>query len=459
MKKTLFIAAFCLSCSGIFAQTVTDKDLQEIQASFQLDQPTRAIQNILTSDKNLKGNALNRELQGKIDHFFKYRADVKGITNQHSSGRCWMFTSMNVLRPEVMKKYNLAKFDFSHNYTYFWDIFEKSNLFLENIILTTDKPMDDREVCEYFKSPVGDGGVWNLYYNVARKYGVVPQEVMPETAHSDNTSQMTGIINEKLRLGGYSLRELAAAGKTTRELRTAKKEILKDVYRILALCLGEPPHTFTWRYKDKDGNIKELANYTPLQFYKEITPADYSPDNYIMIMNDPTREYYKIYEIQNYRNAQEGINWTYLNLPNEDIKQAALASIKDNEPMYASCDVGKQHQRETGILDPKMYDYESLFGVKLDMDKKARILTRQSGSSHAMTLIGCDTDLNDRPVKWEFENSWGDSAGNHGYLTFTDDWFDEYMFRIVIHRKYLNGKAIESLKQKPIALPVWDYMF
>lgn len=459
MKKILLITALSMSYAGIFAQSLTDKDLNEIRSSLKKDASTQAIQNILTVDKNIKENALNRELQGKIDHFFKYRVNVKGITDQHSSGRCWMFTSMNVLRPSIMEKYNLSHFDFSHNYTYFWDIFEKSNLFLENIITTASKPMDDREVTTYFQSPVNDGGVWNLYYNVAQKYGVVPQEVMPETAHSNNTSQMVNILNEKLRLGGYTLREMAAAGKSAKDLRAEKKEILKDVYRILSLCLGEPPHTFTWRYKDKEGNIKELANYTPLQFYKAITPADYSPENYVMIMNDPTREYYKLYEIQNYRNAVEGVNWVYLNLPNEDIKKAALASIKNNEAMYASCDVGKQHQRETGILDPEMYDYESLLGVKLNMDKKARILTRQSGSSHAMTLVGCDTDENDQPVKWEFENSWGAKAGNQGYLTFTDKWFDEYMFRIVIHRKYLDEKAIHSLKSKPIPLPVWDYMF
>ncbi len=178
-----------------------------------------------------------------------------------------------------------------------------------------------------------------------------------------------------------------------------------------------------------------------------------------MIMNDPTREYYKTYEIENYRNTQEGVNWIYLNLPNEDIKTAALASIKNNEPMYASCDVGKQSNRESGILDPEMYDYESLLGVKLHMNKKDRILTRQSGSSHAMTLIGCDTDQNDKPVKWEFENSWGSSNGHNGYLTFTDKWFDEYMFRIVIHKNYLNAKAIQALKGKPVQLPVWDYMY
>lgn len=459
MIKQLITATLILACSGVFAQAVSEKDLQEIQGSFKKDASTKAIQNILTNDKSIRDNALNRDLQGKIDHYFKYRVNVKGITNQQSSGRCWMFTSMNVLRPLVMEKYDLNQFDFSHNYLYFWDIFEKSNLFLENIIATADRPMDDREVTEYFKSPVGDGGVWNLYYNAAQKYGVVPKEVMPETAHSNNTSQMTGVINEKLRLGGYTLREKAAQGKKAKDLRAEKNEVLKDVYRILALCLGEPPHEFTWRYKTKKGEIKELAGYTPQQFYKEITPADYSPRNYIMVMNDPTREYYKVYEIQNYKNTIEGINWVYLNLPNEDLKAAALASIKNNEPLYASCDVGKQFNRETGILDPEMFDYESLLGVKLDMDKKARILTRQSGSAHAMTIVGCDTDENDKPVKWEFENSWGDKSGHNGYLTFTDKWFDEYMFRAVLHKRYLNEKALQALKSKPVQLPVWDYMY
>ena len=174
MKKTLITTTLFLACFGVFAQALSEKDLQEIQSSFKKDASTKAIQNILTADKDIKGNALNRDLQGKIDHYFKYRADVKGITNQLSSGRCWMFTSMNVLRPSIMKKYNLSQFDFSHNHLYFWDIFEKSNLFLENIIATAKQPMDDRTVVEYFKAPVGDGGVWNLYYNAAEKYGVVP---------------------------------------------------------------------------------------------------------------------------------------------------------------------------------------------------------------------------------------------------------------------------------------------
>jgi bleomycin hydrolase len=305
---------------------------------------------------------------------------------------------------------------------------------------------------------VNDGGVWNLYYNLGEKYGVVPQSVMPETAHSDNTSGLLSIINERLRKGGYALREMAAGKQKAPAVQAAKIAVLKDIYRVLALCLGEPPARFTWRYKERNGQIKELADYTPRQFYREITPPGYDPASYIMIMNDPTREYYKVYEIENYRNTVEGINWTYLNLPNEEIKRAAIASIKNNEAMYSSSDVGKAFDRATGVLDPEVYDFNSLFGIDLSMDKKTRVLTRQSGSAHAMALVGVDTDADDRPLKWQFENSWGTTI-NGGYLTFSDKWFDEYIFRVVIRRAYLSEKAIKSLDQKPVPLPVWDYMY
>lgn len=458
MKKTLFLAASVLMYLSASAQNIGDKELGDIRNSFVKDPSTKALQNIITSDKDLKTHVYNRDNAGKVDHFFKYRVTVSGITDQKSSGRCWMFTSMNVLRPEVMRKYDLKEFDFSHNYCFFWDLFEKSNLFLENVIETADRDMTDRDVANYFGSPVSDGGVWNLFWDIAEKYGVVPQSVMPETAHSDNTSQMDAILKEYLRACGWKLREAIASGAGIKAVRAQKVEHMKGVYRILALCLGEPPAEFTWRYKDAQGNIKSITS-TPKEFYKEIVPAEYNPDNYIMVMNDPTREYYKVYEIASYRNTYEGINWRYLNLPNEDIKPAALASIKDNKPMYVSCDVAKQMDRAGGILDLNNYDYESLFGVSLDMDKKARILTRQSGSSHAMTLIGCDTDDNDVPVKWEFENSWGRAAGHNGYLTFTDEWFDAYLFRIVIEKKYLSEKAVKAAGQKPVQLPAWDYMF
>lgn len=457
MQKFLLLAACGLASLCASAQQLTDQELNEIQSSFVLDQSTKALQNIITNESNLKSLSLNRSVQGKTDHYFKYRVDVKGITDQHQSGRCWMFTSMNVLRPSVMKQFNIKEFDFSHNYTYFWDIFEKSNLFLENVIATADHEMTDRDVTFYFKSPVNDGGVWNLFYNVARKYGVVPQSVMPETAHSNNTGQMTSIINERLRTGGYELRAMLADKKSKKEVATAKIAILKDVYRILSLCLGVPPTEFEWRYKTADDKVVALKS-TPKDFYNMITPKNYDPESYIMIMNDPTREYYKVYEIQNYRNAYEGMNWIYLNMPMEDIKKAAIASIKANEPLYVSTDLAKYNGKD-GISDPNMYDYESLFGITLDMDKKARILTRESGSAHAMTLMAVDTDENENPVKWQFENSWGAEAGHNGYMTLTDKWLDEYLFRIVVNKVYLEEKALKAAKTAPIQLPAWDYMF
>lgn len=458
MKKILSLPAL-LICATVCAQTISPSELSKIQSSFVKDGSTAAIQNILVNNKSIKALALNHSAE-QVDHFFKYTTSVKGITDQQSSGRCWMFTSMNQLRPIAMKRYNVSSFDFSHNFSYFWDMFEKANLFLEDIIATADRSFDDREVVTYFKSPVSDGGVWNLFWNIGEKYGVVPAEIMPETEHSNNTSQMLSVLNERLRAGGYELREMCAAGKSIAAVRDQKVEILKDVYRVLALCLGEPPAEFTWRYKDKDGKVQTVKT-TPAEFYKSVIPANYNPDTYVMIMNDPTRPYYKVYEIENYRNSVEGINWYYLNLPNDVIKVAALKSIKADEPMYASCDVGKQSNTASGagILDPGTYDYESLLGVKLSMDKKARILTRQSGSSHAMLIVACDTDDNDVPVKWQFENSWGAASGDHGYLTFTDRWFDEYLFRIVINRKYLDSKSINALSGEHVMLPCWDYMF
>ena len=466
MKRFIALPALFLA-AVLSAQTLTSEVIKEVQQSFDRDAAaTVAMQNILTATADIKSAALSHANEGAVDHLFKYKADVSGITDQQRSGRCWLFTSTNQLRPLVMKKYNLASFNFSNNYCYFWDIFEKANLFLENVIATADRDFDDRAVVTFFRAPVADGGVWNLFYNVVEKYGIVPASVMPETANSNNTSQMLSILSERLRKAGYEIREASAVpakGKKAVAQRAdkvfaIKMAALKDVYRVLALCLGEPPAEFTWRYQTKDGKIESLSS-TPLDFWKEIRPADFGADSYIMIMNDPTREYYKRYEIDNYRNTYEGINWVYLNLPNEDIKAAALASLKAGEPMYASCDVGKQANRATGVLDVNNYDYGSLLGIDLKMDKKARILTRQSGSSHAMLLMACDTDQNDVPTKWQFENSWGPAAGHNGYLTFTDEWFSEYMFRVVINKKYLDARALEALNTKPVMLPVWDYMF
>lgn len=459
MKKILLASLLAIATMASAQKGgISIDQLETIKKSYDKDDAaTKALTNAL-SNNDVKNIALSRNNLSGIDHNFTYKVNVKGISNQKSSGRCWMFTSMNVLRPAIIDKYALSGFEFSHNYLYFWDIFEKSNLYLENQIKYADQAMDNKYVNLLFKSPIGDGGVWNSFTNLADKYGLVPKEVMPETNTSNNTSWMVRIIKRKLRENGLTLRKLHTNGAKYKTLESKKVEMLGDIYRILSLNLGEPPTEFTYRFKTKNDSLGTFETYTPKSFMNE-TLGEIDFNNNIMLMNDPTRPYYKMYEIEYDRNVIEGRNWTYLNLPNNEIKNSAIKSIKNNEAMYASCDVGKQLNNDIGFSDVNNYDFESLYGMSFDMDKAQRINTFESGSSHGMALIAVDINSNGDPQKWQFENSWGASKGHNGYLTFTDEWFNEYMFRVVIKKEYLDEKTLDLLKQDPILLPPWDPMF
>ena len=285
--------------------------------------------------------------------------------------------------------------------------------------------------------------------------GVVPADVMVETYSSNNTARMGNLIGLKLKEFGLQLRENPQA--SAAELEKKKTEMLGTIYRMLVLNLGEPPTKFTWTRKDAKGNPVETKEYTPLSFFDEYVGDDLR-NNYVMLMNDPSRAYYKLYEIDFDRHSYDGKNWTYVNLPIDDIKQMAIASIKDSTMLYFSCDVGKFFNREQGVLDVNYLDYGSLLGTTFGMDKKQRIQTFSSGSSHAMTLMAVDLDENGKPKKWMVENSWGPGA-NSGHVIMTDEWFDEYMFRLVVNKKYITEKVKEVLKQKPTRLPAWDPMF
>jgi bleomycin hydrolase len=285
------------------------------------------------------------------------------------------------------------------------------------------------------------------------KYGVVPREVMPETFQSENTSQMAMILKWKLREYALELRTLKANKAMER-----KEAMLTEIYRILVECLGVPPTEFEWTRYDKSGKAVSTKKYTPKSFYEEYIGDDLE-NNYIMVMNDPSREYGKVYEIEYDRHVYDGENWLYINLPIERVKELAIASIKDNTAMYFSCDVGKFMDRKKGTLDVKNMDYASLFRTEFPMDKKQRIQTFSSGSSHAMTLIAVDLDEAGQPKKWMVENSWGASSGYQGNLIMTDEWFNEYMFRVVIEKKYVPADIMKMLEQKPIMLPSWDPMF
>ena len=294
--------------------------------------------------------------------------------------------------------------------------------------------------------------------DVVTKYGLVPADVMPESYNANNTSRMASILSLKLREYGLTLRKAAAKGEKAAALQKRKTEMLATVYRILSICLGEPVQQFTWTMKGADGKPVGTKEYTPLSFYKEYIGKDLKND-FVMVMNDPSRPYHKTYTIDMDRHSYDGAQWTYLNLPMEEIKPLAIASIKDSTMMYFSCDVGKFLNSKPGVLSLRNYDDAALCATEVPMTKAERISTFASASSHAMTLMAVDLDADGKAKKWMVENSWGTSSGYRGHLIMTDEWFDEYMFRLVVDRKYVPAETLRLLEQKPVQLPAWDPLF
>jgi len=466
MKKIILSVLALAGALSLNAQNakggLSAEDLAVISSGYEGTAADKAIKNALAGTP-IATLALNAENAAMMDTHFSDRVKTKGITNQKSSGRCWLFTGLNVLRAKMIDTYDLPEFQFSQNYCFFYDQLEKCNLFLQGVIDTRDLPFDDRQVDWLFKNPLGDGGQFTGVANLITKYGLVPAEAMPETNCSNSTSQMSTLLKLKLREDGLRLRQMNdnASKKEKKTIEdqmiAAKVDMLKEVYRFLVLCFGVPPIEFEWTRCDSKGDIVSTETYTPKSFYDQYVSADLE-NNYVMVMNDPCREYWKVYEIDYDRHVYDGQNWIYVNLPIEKIKEMAIASIKDNTAMYFSCDVGKFLLRDKGTLDLANFDYESLTGFTFGMNKEERVMTHASGSSHAMTLIA--VDLKDgQPVKWMVENSWGPTSGYKGNVVMTDEWFNEYMFRLVLEKKYVPADVLDVLKQEPILLPSWDPMF
>ena len=461
MKKTLLMATLLMGGAGVMsAQTaITPKVLSQL-ASQEQTAADVAIRNAM-SQTSLNQLATDiSTLKGVTRSEFSYQVNTKGITNQKQSGRCWLFTGLNVLRSQAINKHNLQKLELSQVYLFFFDQLEKSNLFLQGVIDTADKPFDDRFVDWLFSNPLSDGGTFTGVADLVEKYGVVPKEAMPETYSSNNTSQIASQMKWQLRDYGMQLRKLAAAGSQKKQLEAEKVKMLGNIYHILTLAYGVPPTEFRWEFRTASGNLMSDKTYTPKEFYKELW-GDYNlNEQSLLIMNDPSREYGKVYRIQYDRHTYDGHDWVYLNLPMEQIKPIAIEMIKNNEAMYISCDVGKFLNRSLGTCDMKNFDFKSILGIDLTMDKRERILTHASGSSHAMTLIAVDVDAATKaPLRWMVENSWGKESGFNGNLIMTDEWFDEYMFRFVFDKKYVPADILKMTKQEPILLPSWDPMF
>ena len=459
----MFIACGLLSCVlTLQAQTkdggIDAQMMQQIQKDG-LTKSNRALSNAIATN-SIDDLARNFRNAGPVDTYFSIETPKQNIQDQKSSGRCWLFTGLNVLRANFARRHkDSLKVEYSHVYLSFYDQLEKANLMLQNVIDNAGKPLDDPRVQFFFKNPISDGGTFCGVSDLVEKYGVVPMEVMPETYSAENTSRMAKIVSSKLREYGLELRKMVAEKKAKATIKARKTEMLGSIYRILVLSLGEPVKTFTFAFKDKNGKqIGKAKTYTPQEFYKETVGGPLN-GTFIMAMNDPRRPYYKTYEIEYDRHTYDGHNWKYVNLPMEDIAKMAIASLKDSTKMYTSYDVGKQLDRKRGYLDLDNYDYGTLFGTTFPMNKAERIATFDSGSTHAMTLTAVDLDENGQPKKWKVENSWSASYGQNGYLIMSNLWFNEYTFRLVVDNKYVPENILKIAQQKPIMVVPEDPLF
>ena len=457
------MGALLMMASAAIAQSkpggISAAMLRQIEKSQKTTMADKALFNAIAANK-IDDLVKNREHAGAIDTHFSVETPKQSIHDQKSSGRCWMFSGLNVLRANFAKAHgDSLRVEYSQAYLFFYDQLEKSNLMLQGVIDHAKEPMEDRQVQFFFKNPLDDGGTFCGVADLAEKYGLVPMDVMPETYSSDNTSRMNRLIASKLREYGLELRKMVADGKKVQAINARKTEMLGTIYHILSLTLGEPVKEFTYAFRNKDGKeVGDAKAYTPKSFY-DATVGHPLNGSFVMLMNDPRRPYHKTYEVEYDRHTYDGHNWKYLNLPMNEIANLAIASLKDGHKMYSSYDVGKQLDRTRGYLDLGNYDYGSLFGTTFPMNKAERISTFDSGSTHAMTLAAVDIDKDGKPLKWKVENSWGAAYGQQGCLIMTNRWFDEYMFRLVVDKKYVPEQLLKEFEQKATMLTPDDPLF
>lgn len=447
----LAIAAASFANDGGLAPETIEK----IRGSFQMDDHTRAMYNAITNT-GVNDIALNRDVIRQHNDVFSHKIKAKGITNQKSTGRCWLFAGLNVMRPAVIENYKLPKFEFSQNYLAFWDKMEKANCFLEQIIELRESDPLDREMTILLRSPWGDGGWWNYVVDLIEKYGVVPKDVMQETASSESTGMMNRIVSRKLRANAVKLRQMHTDGQSVDDLRAEKEKMLEEIYRMLVVNLGEPPTEFPFRFEDRDSNVSEMKIYTPLQFYDEFVGVDLR--EYVNIFNDPTKEYGKHYRMAMTRNMYDSEDVSYANVEIDALKMAAMRSVLADEPVWFACDVGEDQNGEHGIMAMDVYDYGSVYQIDMDLSKAERALYRESAPNHAMVFIGVDVK-NDKPVKWLVENSWGTDRGDRGYWTLYDTWFDNHVYNVIVKREFVPDEILSIYEQDPIELPPWDPMY
>ena len=432
---------------------LTFDEIADFQKNYQADARNQVAE-MATVTNGVQQASFNTEAVQDINRTFSIEIPTDAVTNQKQSGRCWLFAALNVMRHQFAKKYHAKNFVFSQAYLFFWDRIERANIYFDHILETADKPVDDRTVHFYLQGPDTDGGQWHMAVSLIRKYGLVPDYAYGESFTANNTAAFNQALNMKLREDGLVLRELAQKGDQD-EIEKKRKEFLNEVYRMAVIAFGEPTQKFDLEYRDDDNKYQLDQNLTPLDFFHKYFEDDL--DEYVVLFNAPDHEFDKLYALPFEDNVEGGTPIQFLNTEIDNLKQAAIKQLEAGETIWFGCDVGKESDRQKGLMVKNLYQTDTLFNIETKLDKKERLLTGASGSTHAMTLVGVDV-VNGKPRQWKVENSWGDKVGKNGYFVMSDDWFDEYLFKVVVKKKYLPKKLVELAEGKATPVPCWDSM-
>ncbi|MCA5014004.1 MULTISPECIES: aminopeptidase C [unclassified Enterococcus] len=429
---------------------------QKFRAAFAENNKQNALQRSVVKN-GISASAQNQAAEVNNVPVFSVDLATGKVANQKQSGRCWMFAALNTFRHKMINSFNLKDFELSQNYTFFWDKYEKSNYFYENIIATADQELDSRKVAFLLATPQQDGGQWDMIVSIFQKYGVVPKTAMPESSNSSNSRDLNNYLNKKLRKDAVTLRELIHNGKTIEEVQVAKERMLGEIYNFLAISLGTPPETFDFEYRDEEKNYYLDQGLTPQSFYEKYVGVDL--DDYVSVINAPTADkpYNKTYTVEMLGNVVGSKAVKYINVDMTTFKKLAAAQLEQGESVWFGCDVGQSSTRDSGIMSLDAYEMNDLFDIDFTMTKAERLDFGESLMTHAMVLTGVDL-IDGVSTKWKVENSWGEKVGDKGFFVMSDAWMDEYTYQIVVRKELLSKELQEVWKQEPIMLAPWDPM-
>ena len=434
-------------------QNFTDKLYQ----AFEENAKYRAIENAVTHNGLLKSLEIR---QSAVDNDYAFSIDLTKdeVSNQKASGRCWMFAALNTFRHKLISEFKLENFELSQAHTFFWDKYEKSNWFLEQIIATASESTESRKVKFLLDTPQQDGGQWDMVVSLFEKYGVVPKSVYPESVASSNSRELNQYLNKLLRQDAQILRDLINSGADEAAVQAKKEELLQEIFNFLAMTLGLPPRQFDFAFRDKDNAYHVEKDITPQAFFEKYVGLKLS--DYVSVINAPTADkpFGKSYTVELLGNVVGSRPVKYINLEMDRFKELAIAQLQSGETVWFGSDVGQSSDRQAGIMATNTYDFASSMDIHLTQDKAGRLDYSESLMTHAMVLTGVDLDADGKSLKWKVENSWGDKVGQKGYFVASDSWMDEYTYQIVVRKDLLTEEELKAYEAEPQVLAPWDPM-